>query len=72
MSKGYKTLAYKPDGSLFVLVGANKMEGGLTNVLYCSTSNNNVDTKSRLYGSLLLLFETPMCNRDVNTFLVRF
>ena len=23
-----KTLSYKPDGSLFVLVGANKMEGG--------------------------------------------
>ena len=32
MSKGY----YKPDGNLFVLVGANKMEGGggLITVLY--------------------------------------
>ena len=27
MSKGY----YKPDGSLFVLAGANKMEGGANN-----------------------------------------
>ena len=32
MSKGY----YKPDGSLFVLAGANKMEGGgLITVLSC-------------------------------------
>ena len=30
MSKGCKN-TYKPDGSFFVLVGANKMEGGGTN-----------------------------------------
>ena len=42
MSKG---CYYKPDGSLFVLAGANKMEGGgLITVLYGSytvTTNNN-------------------------------
>ena len=26
-----KTLSYKPDGDVFVRVGANKMEGGLIN-----------------------------------------
>ena len=29
--RAVKAPSYKPDGSLFVLVGANKMEGGGTN-----------------------------------------